>query len=174
MSDLFLKCTFIIGLLLILFHSLILDQINPRSIPQATHIVTQNPQEIQQKTLSNVSQASEIIQQGRSRKSNLSQKNPSKQSSADYVERVLSRQKRLFKNCYVRYLKNHLKAETNVASITLSFNIKPPGKVSDVSVLGGSSQNTTLHKCMKAVVERVAFRHFSGPPTQVFYPIEFH
>lgn len=87
-----------------------------------------------------------------------------------YVESVLNGQKPFFKNCYIRYLKTNTEIK---GSILLSFNILPSGVVSEIDVTGGSIQDSKLHKCAKDVVERVSFRHFKGPTTKVFYPIEF-
>lgn len=89
----------------------------------------------------------------------------------NYVESILNQQKAFFKKCYVRYLKDNIESK---GSLLLSFNIIPPGRVSEIAVLGGSLKDAKLHKCTKEVVERVSFRHFAGPPTKVFYPIEFH
>ena len=87
-----------------------------------------------------------------------------------YVESVFNGQKAFFKNCYVRHLKNNTEAK---GSLLVSFHITSPGVVSEVNILGGSIQDTRFHKCTKDVVERISFRHFKGPPTKVFYPIEF-
>ena len=190
-NDVLLKFTFCTGLLLIIFHSIIFHFIKQDEKPaqQSSHSnipsVKQNKNSTDyplipktNNTANRISQTTSnnkktIYKNTKSKKfsqPDISQKNKQRLSD-QYIETVLNRQKRFFKTCYIRHLKNNLASK---GSIILSFNIDSPGTVSDVSIQGGSIKDKILHKCMKKVVERVTFRHFSGPLTKVFYPIEFH
>ena len=177
-NDVLLKFTFCTGLLLIIFHSIIFHFIKQDEKPaqQLTHVNIQpvkqnkNSTRISQTISNNKKPVYKNIKSKKFSQPDISPKN--KQELSDqYIETVLNRQKRFFKTCYIRHLKNNLASK---GSIILSFNIDSPGTVSDVSIQGGSIKDKILHKCMKKVVERVTFRHFSGPLTKVFYPIEFH
>ena len=192
MQDLLLKSIFSIGLFLIIFHSIIFHVVKHDKKEPAKKINDVTRQQIKQpkkpitQLLSSKSklnnQSNKIPQvisnQIKTYKNNkkilqniISKKRSVQELSDQYIETVLNKQKRFFKTCYIRHLKNNLASK---GSIILSFNIDSPGKVSDVSIQGGSIKDITLHNCMKQVVKRVTFNHFSGPLTKVFYPIEFH
>ena len=190
MNDLLLKCTFGIGLLLIIFHSIIFhlirqdekliqrsNQVNNQSINRSKNInqpltsKMNNRINRRSQTISNKKPIYKNTKNKRFAQPVISRRKNKQELSDKYIETVLNGQKMFFKTCYIRHLKNNLASK---GSILLSFNIDSPGMVSDVSIQGGSMKDITLHKCMKKVVERVTFRHFSGPLTKVFYPIEFH
>ena len=192
MHDSLLKLTFCIGFLLIIFHSTIfhfVGQNDPHPPSQKSNHVT-NQQVRQPKNLIDDTLTSKVNNKTRKAlqviKRTSTYKNTKTKSftqpvipkrknvqelSDQYIETVLNKQKRFFKTCYMHHLKNNFASK---GSIILSFNINSPGRVSDVSIQGGSIKDVLLHKCMKKVVERVTFSHFSGPLTKVFYPIEFH
>lgn len=183
MNDFLPKFAFSVGLLLIVFHPLIFHLIKwvEKPAQKPSHASIQQP--IRQpksainkneSPLSKVHKASQIISDKAPThiKPQKTIENKQKNKPSDnYIETALNKQKKFFKTCYIRHLKNNLAFK---GSLILSFNIDSPGTVSDVSIQGGSTKNGTLHRCMKAVVERMTFRHFSGPSTTVLYPIEFH
>ena len=185
MNDFLSRFAFGIGLFLIVFHSLIFHFIKwvEKPIQKPSHASIQYPIRQSQNAIkqnhippSKVYKASQImsdkVQTYKITKSQKPLEDQQKyESSDDYIETVLNKQKKFFETCYIRHLKNNLAFK---GSIMLSFNINSPGKISNVSIQGGSAKNATLHKCMKAVAERMTFRHFSGPATTVLYPIEFY
>ena len=192
MQDLLLKFVFSVGLFLIIFHSVIFHFIKYDEKParKSTHVIRQQkirqskplvnqplPSKIRPNNKLNttprvISKKTSTYKNNKKTPQNVISKRKSIQELSDqYIETVLNKQKRFFKTCYIRHLKNNLATK---GSIVLSFNIDSPGRVSDVSIQGGSIKDVTLHNCMKKVVERVTFSHFSGPLTKVFYPIEFY
>ncbi len=188
MQDILLKSLFSVGLFLIIFHSIIFHFVREKPTQKSNHVVKQQieqPKKLINRPLSpkvKINDKKSVISQVVSNKSRtyknnkkksqiLSKKRSVQEISDQYIETILNKQKRFFKTCYIRHLKNNF---TSKGSILLSFNIHSPGTVSDVSIQGGSIKDVLLHNCMKKVVERVTFSHFSGPLTKVFYPIEFH
>ena len=192
MDGVLLKAAFCIGLFLILFHSFIFHLIKEtgKSTPSLDHAVNVNKTNqisnqagIHQNhfTISKVHKTSQTISDKAFKHKSIKftkkpfssqqRKKPQYKLSDHYVETVLNKQKKFFRTCYVRYLKKNFISQ---GSLLLSFNISSLGIVSDVSIKGGSLKDTGLYKCMKNVVKRITFRHFSGPLTTVFYPIEFH
>ena len=191
MQDVLLKSLFSIGLFLIIFHSIIFHFVREKptqKLNHANHVVKQQVK--QPKKLINrplppkvkinnkksviskvVSNKSRVYKNNKKEAQILSKKRNVQEISDQYIETILNKQKRFFKTCYIRHLKNNFASK---GSILLSFNINSPGRVSDVSIQGGSIEDERLHNCMKKVVERVTFTHFSGPLTKVFYPIEFN
>ena len=180
MHDFWLKLTFCTGLLLIVFHSTIFHFVKQDEKTNQQIRPSKNSINNSQNSKKNTNLPQTVLnqtpryksQKTKSFTSSVASKRKSVQDLSDqYIETVLNKQKRFFTTCYMRHLKNNL---TSKGSVILSFNIDSPGKVSDVSIQGGSIKDTSLHECMKKVVERVRFSHFSGPLTKVFYPIEFH
>ena len=188
MQDTLLKFIFSTGLLFIIFHSIIFHFIKEEPAQKSNHIVEQQieqpkklinrplPPKVKINNKKNVISQT-ILKKPRTYKNNkkksqlISKRKNVQELSDQYIETILNKQKGFFKTCYIRHLKNNFASK---GSIILSFNIDSPGRVSDVSIEGGSIKDVILHNCMKKVVERVTFSHFSGPLTKVFYPIEFH
>ena len=190
MHDFLLKLTFCTGLLLIVFHSTIFLFVQQDEQPtqKSSHLINQQTRQpksfINNSLISKKNNTTKLPQttlnktpRHKTQKTKnlipsvVSKRKSVQELSDQYIETILNKQKRFFKTCYMRHLKNNFASK---GSVVLSFNIDSPGTVSGVSIQSGSIKDISLHECMKKVVERVKFTYFSGPPTKVFYPIEFH
>lgn len=93
------------------------------------------------------------------------------------IVRVLRGQSGFFQRCYLNFIHreqagNDGKTAAQTGAIVLGFVIQPAGKVTDAKIVRSDFADQTLKECVREVVDRTAFKGFTGKPVPVVeFPI---
>ena len=101
--------------------------------------------------------------------SDLSSADPETLSNEYIDDTIVARQDQLQK-CWLSHLKD---GKDLKGQIVVQFEITKRGHVKDTRIGESSLTEETLQKCVSAVIERIAFRAFTGADVSISYPINF-
>ncbi len=88
----------------------------------------------------------------------------------DAIREVMSQQQARFRHCYVRLMQGSAEAPT--VRVTVRFTVAADGAVSDVAVVGSTSEDPTFVDCIRNLARSLSFPA-SGGSTTVNYPFVF-
>lgn len=98
------------------------------------------------------------------------QKEITQSLSDTYINNVISSQSQFFYRCYAKLLQLNPSA---TGELRYSFMIGRNGKIQDIRLIADNIKNGDLIKCTRAVLTRIRFRPYDGPPITVAYPLVF-